>query len=128
MLILFKFEFFCFGIFKDNLLESVHLLFGVKKMFGDRNILLLDVLTLKIFLYSKTAVISSQLKMRSYFLEHIRIPSWFRVYVLLDFIRSFFLYALENFTYRRRRSSSVNRTDITIINILFINKLSASLP
>lgn len=39
MLILFKFEFFCFGIFKDNLLESVHLLFGVKKMFGDRNIL-----------------------------------------------------------------------------------------
>ncbi|QHJ93181.1 hypothetical protein C7M16_00189 [Bacillus subtilis] len=39
MLILFKFEFFCFSIFKDNLLESVHLHFGMKKMFWDRNIL-----------------------------------------------------------------------------------------
>lgn len=39
MLILFKFEFFCFSIFKDNLLESVHLHFGMKKTFWDRNIL-----------------------------------------------------------------------------------------
>lgn len=36
---LFEFEFFCFGIFKDNPLESVHLLFGMKKMFWYRNIL-----------------------------------------------------------------------------------------